>query len=116
MAPTPIDTTMIFAGGRQFPAAELGLLSPPYPMVINTRNLTPDPTGLAGFTATDIKNAISLGKDPMGNAVCAATHGSGISPYAGLDPADLDDIVNYLMSLAPIHNDTSPNCAGPMVP
>src|SRR5579883_875054 len=33
-APTPIDTTKLFSGGRIFTAAQLGLMSPPYPMMI----------------------------------------------------------------------------------
>jgi mono/diheme cytochrome c family protein len=111
-----LDQDRFFVGGRQFPAEALGLPVPPYPPLINTRNLTRDATGLMDFSTDDIKNAISKGKDKMGNAVCAATHGSTTSPYAALDPSDLDDIANYVFSLPAVVNDTSPNCAGPPVP
>jgi mono/diheme cytochrome c family protein len=112
----PIDLTKTFEGGRQFPKEQLGLLDPSYPPIINSRNLTPDATGLMGYSIMDIENAIAKGKDPMGNAVCAATHGSQISPYAALEQGDLDDIAAYVAALPPAVNDTSPNCAGPPVP
>jgi mono/diheme cytochrome c family protein len=114
--PQPIDMSRPFAGGRVFPKEALGLLDPSYPANINVRNLTPHATGLAGFTVPQIKAAIADGKDPMGNAVCAGTHGSGISPYAALDPQDLTDIANYIASLPPIDNATGANCMGPPVP
>jgi mono/diheme cytochrome c family protein len=112
-----LDHTAYFTGGRVFTADQLGLPVPPYPMMINSRNLTSDQTtGIGTYTMKQIEDAITLGKDPQGDAVCAATHGSGISPYAGLTPSDLDDITNYLMSLPAVVHDTSPNCQGPMVP
>ena len=118
MDPIPLDVTKYYQGGRQFTAEQLGLstVGGAYPPVINTRNLTPDATGLMGWTALELKNAISKGKDQMGKAVCAATHGGVTATYAALAPADLDDIVSYLQSLAPKVNDTSPNCQGPAVP
>ena len=33
--------------------------------------------------------------------MCAATHGGVISPYAALEPQDLDDIVEYILNLPP---------------
>lgn len=112
----PIDMARPYGGGRMFPAPDLGLLVPPYPPIIATRNLTPHATGLQGFTVAQIKAAIADGKDRDGNAVCAGTHGSMISPYAALDPQDLEDIATYISTLPPIDNDTGENCAGPPVP
>ncbi len=125
MDPFELDETKFFAGGETFSAEQLGLKGPaesgPYPATINSRNLTPDATGLPQTGATawstqQIKDAITKGKDQMGNAVCAATHGGVTATYAALEPQDLTDIVSFLQSLAPIVNDTSPNCAGPPVP
>ncbi len=116
--PQPIDPTRAFTGGRAFRKEDLGLVQPgfSYPATINTRNLTSDATGLMGWTVDQIKAAIAEGKDRNGNAVCAATHGSLISPYAALDPQDLTDIANYIASLPPVANATLPNCEGPPVP
>ena len=115
-SPIFIDMSRPFAGGRLWTPLDLGLQSPPYPTTIHTRNITPDATGIFNFSKNDIKKAIAEGKDKMGNAVCAATHGSGISPFAALDTQDLDDIAEYIFHLPPIHNDTVPDCAGPPVP
>jgi mono/diheme cytochrome c family protein len=114
--PLPIDMTRPFAGGRVFFAQDLGLQTPQYPAMVHVRNITPDVTGIANFSKAELKRAIAEGKDKMGNAVCAATHGSGISPYAGLDKQDLDDIVEYIYNLPAIANPTTPDCAGPPVP
>jgi cytochrome c553 len=117
--PRPIDATKFYSGGRPFFSADLGLPSPPYPAFPNpifTRNLTPHATGLMSWTVPQIKSAIALGKDRDGNAVCAGTHGSLVSPYAALDEGDLDDIANYIASLSPVDHDTGTNCAGPPVP
>ena len=116
MAAIPLDTTKFFQGGRVFSKEQLGLTASTYPAFINTRNLTPDATGLMGWTTQQLKDAISKGKDQMGKAVCAATHGGVTASYAALEPNDLDDIVSYLQSLAPAANDTSPDCMGPPVP
>jgi mono/diheme cytochrome c family protein len=110
-----VDLSRPFAGGRLFPAEALGLPVPPYPQIVYTRNLTPHATGLGGWNAGQIKDAIVKGTDRDGNSVCAATHGSFTSPYAALEPGDLDDIVNYLLALPPIDHDTMVNCEGPPV-
>src|SRR5262249_53926225 len=111
-----IDLTKAYQGGRIFTKEQLGLLDASYPDIIYSRNVTPDATGLAGWTMQQIEDAISKGKDQMGNAVCAATHGSMISPYAALEQADLDDITTYIMTLPPAVHDTGSDCAGPAVP
>ena len=114
--PRLIDMSKPWTGGRMFLREQLGLVDPSYPAMIFTRNLTPDATGLMGWTVPQISDAIARGKDRDGDAVCAATHGSMISPYAALDPQDLEDISNYLASLPAVANDTGANCAGPPVP
>ncbi len=116
--PQPIDVTRPFAGGRVFRKEDLGLVAPGfnYPATITVRNLTQHPTGLQGWTIAEIKDAIANGKDRDGKAVCAGTHGSLISPYAALEPQDLNDIATYIASLPPIDNATGTNCEGPTVP
>jgi mono/diheme cytochrome c family protein len=124
----PLDFTKSFGGGRVFPKEALGLIDASYPAWIATRNLTTHATGLGGWTPQQIKLAIAEGRDRDNNAVCAATHGGAISPYAALTQQDLDDIVQYIANLPPVENDTAAqtcpppvsgpcgNCAGPPVP
>jgi mono/diheme cytochrome c family protein len=112
-----IDQTKFFAGGRLFPKGALGLLDPSYPAFVVTRNITPDATGLMGWTRQQITNSIAIGKDPDGKAVCAATHGGLISPYAALTDQDLTDIVEYVYNLPPLANDTAAKfCPAPPIP
>ena len=112
----PIDLTMPLAGGRHFTNDQLGLPHPPYPVDIWTANLTPDKTGLMGWSQTDIINAFTKGVSKDKSGVCAATHGNNISPYAGLLPQDQMDIANYVMSLPPIANMRPMDCMGPPWP
>jgi mono/diheme cytochrome c family protein len=114
-----LNTAKAFAGGKVFPKTALGLVDPAntYPFQIVTRNLTPDATGLMGWTKDQIKAAIGQGKDRDGNGVCAATHGGLTSPYAALEPQDLEDIAEYVRNLAPVVNDTAAeNCGLPPLP
>ncbi len=116
-----LNMDLAFAGGKVFPKGTLGLIDPSYPAVIATRNLTSDVTGLGGWSKAQIKAAIAEGRDRDNKAVCAATHGGVISPYAALEEQDLDDIVEYLASLPPIVNDTATdpaaaNCGPPPMP
>jgi len=100
------DFTKAFGGGRIWPADALGYPSPPFPPFIYTSNLTPDETGLAGYTHADIVKVMKEGVTPdkgMGpEGVCAPTHSGPSSPYAGLTDEDLSDIAHYLLSLPPV--------------
>jgi mono/diheme cytochrome c family protein len=111
-----IDVSKAYQGGRFFTKEQLGLLDASYPETIYSRNITPDATGIGGWTKEQVETAIADGKDLMGNAVCAATHGSMVSPYAALTQEDLDDITAYIMNLPPQAHDTGSDCAGPPVP
>jgi len=118
-----LDYTRAFGGGRVFPKEALGLIDSSYPALVMTRNLTPDATGLMGWTREQIKLTIADGRDRTNNQVCAATHGGAISPYAALEPQDLDDIVEYIYNLPAVALNTTTcpepgcgDCAGPPVP
>lgn len=115
-----LDMTKAFGGGKVFAKGQLGLVDTAgnaYPNRIITRNLTPDATGLMGWTKDQIKDAINNGKDRDGDGVCAATHGGLTSPYAALEDQDLEDIAEYLVSLPPVVHDTAAkNCGLPPLP
>jgi len=107
------DFTKVFGGGRGFPAALFGYPVPPYPDVIFTSNLTPDATGLDGYTREDVVRVMKEGLDKMGDGVCAPTHSGPSSPYAGLTDEDLDDIASFILSLPPVDNEIPADCMGP---
>src|SRR5262249_37430289 len=57
------DKSKFFGGGRVFTQEQLGLVDPAFPLAIATRNITPDPTGIGGWTKQQISDAIAKGKD-----------------------------------------------------
>lgn len=71
---------------------------------IESANLTPDPTGLAGWTAPQILTAIKTAKDNMGRSIC------GMRAVSGLIDEDATDIANYLQAIPPVANTIAPTC------
>lgn len=90
-----LDTTnRAFSGGRDFPLGPLG--------TIYSRNLTSDKeTGLGKWTDDEIKTALRTGKTPSGHILFP------LMPYptfTHMAESDMDDLIAYLRSLAPISN------------
>ena len=108
-----LDVSKIFGGGRAFPAALFGYPVPPYPEIIFTSNLTPDPSGLEDYEQADIIRVMKEGVDKQGDGVCAPTHSGPSSPYAGVTDEDVTDIANYILSLPPVDNMAPMDCMGP---
>jgi mono/diheme cytochrome c family protein len=71
---------------------------------IESANLTPDTTGLKGWTAPQILTAIKTAKDNMGRSIC------GMRAVAGLTDEDATDIANYLQAIPPVANTIAPTC------
>jgi mono/diheme cytochrome c family protein len=123
MTPGMLDFDLNFAlaGNRVLPTVELlGYPVPPFPETIYSANLTPDATGLEGWTKEDIvrvmKDGILTNDEGVDEGVCAPTHAGQSSPYAGLTDGDLDDIATYLLSLDPVANARTEDCTAAPVP
>ncbi|MCC7538283.1 MAG: hypothetical protein IT379_18805 [Deltaproteobacteria bacterium] len=98
----------LFAGGEGFPAALLGVPSPPFPEVIFTRNLTPDATGIQGWTAIQVARALAEGIDEEGQGLCPPM------PRFGMTEEDRLAIGTYLTTLAPVASPMPiPECVPP---
>jgi mono/diheme cytochrome c family protein len=109
----PIDTARLFAGGRVFASASLGLPVPPYPAEIMTPNLTPDATGSGTLSVEDIVRAIRTGIDEDGNRLCPPMPSGPMLPFAGITEDDARDIAIYLKSIAPIATTGITECTPP---
>jgi mono/diheme cytochrome c family protein len=108
-----LDTTKLFAGGEDFPIAELGLPQPPFPNDIYSANVTPDSTGIMGWTAQNVVDVLHKGTDKNGVPLCPPMpFGTAMSmgDYGGLTPQDSLDIGNYITTLAPIAQDNGQLC------
>jgi len=89
-----VDTARLYAGGPQT------WDTPEY--TVKGSNITPDKqTGIGGWSATDVKRALSQGKRPNGQQV------SPQMPYAFYKifaPADLDAVAAYLLQVPAVPN------------
>lgn len=109
----PIALDKIYAGGRSFPSASLGLMSPPFPMMIYSSNLTPDVNGLQDWTAEDIRAALKDGIDRDGQGICPPMPSGPHGAYAGLKDEDALAMGHYLLSIPAVNNGVIEGCAAP---
>jgi hypothetical protein len=106
MAPVPLDTDMLFAGGEEF---DLG-----FPVVPVSKNLTSDEaTGLGKWDAADIVKVLKQGTAKDGTGICPPMPVGPMGAFAGLTDADALDIANYIKSLPAIDNKIVDMCAFP---
>ena len=102
---TPTDangariTSKAFQGGRKF-----GTTPPAYAF-----NLTPDATGLLGWTTADIVRVLKQGIDKDGFGICGPMPVGPKGAYGALTDGDALDIANYLLSLPPVANTMIPS-------
>jgi mono/diheme cytochrome c family protein len=116
MAPVPIDVKGLFAGGREFVAAEIGLPSPPFPEVIVSHNVTPDKTGIAGFTPEQVRTVLKQGTDEEGDGICPPMPSGPMGAFANLTDEDALAIGVYLTTIEPIANPIKSVCTPPPPP
>lgn len=118
-SPFELNTDKLFQGGNVFSRDALGL-PPVFPAAIYTRNLTPDATGIQGWTAQMVRDAIKLGQDEDGQPLCPPMPAGPMGPLGNMTDEDALAIGQYLVHLAPGKNpDTGtpfPECNVPGPP
>jgi mono/diheme cytochrome c family protein len=90
------DVTKAFAGGRKFQAVGS--------KTATSTNITPDATGIAGWSADDIAQSIKTNTEKGTNRVLCDAMPGGPGRMGDMTDADLQDIGNYLSTIAPIAN------------
>jgi mono/diheme cytochrome c family protein len=93
-SPLHIDETKAFQGGKTSTISSDG-----GSMMFQASNLTPDATGVQGWSTDDIVTAIIGGKDQLGFTLCP--------PMRANDAITVEDataIADYLKTLAPVAN------------
>jgi len=108
-AEEPLDLTRVFAGGRTFSSRDW-VVPAPVPPVVYSQNITPDPTGIAGWSANDVAHVLLEGTPPSGSALCRPMPSGPYGALGGLSPQDAHAIGVYLTTLAPIAGDNPPQC------
>jgi mono/diheme cytochrome c family protein len=107
---SPLDTDRLFAGGRALGTGEWG--GDAATGIVLSTNLTPDATGLDGWSVQDVATAITTGVAPNGATLCAPMTTHAGAAFAGLTSDDATAIATYLTTLAPIANDGVTSCSG----
>jgi mono/diheme cytochrome c family protein len=93
--PLGVDLTKAWAGGKSIPDG---------PIMIQSANITPDATGIGGWTVNDVVQTLKTDMEKgTGEKLCAPMNG-GPNGFGGLADADLTDIGQFLTTLAPIAN------------
>jgi hypothetical protein len=100
-----------FQGGEEFGRDALGL-PPIFPEVIYSANLTPDATGIKGYSVQNIVNAIKKGQDPdqNGSPLCPPMPAGPMGAFGGMTTEDATDIAHYLLSIPPGKNMIPGDC------
>jgi len=109
----PVDITKAFSGGRNFPTAALGIPSPPFPETITSLNITPDSSGIMGWSVADVMKVLAMGIDNKGNPLCPPMPFGPMGAFGSLKAADATDIASYVTNLPPISNPGLQLCVAP---
>jgi hypothetical protein len=109
-ATQPLDLSRAFAGGRAFSSRDWGVPSPA-PPVVYSYDVTPDPTGIEGWTASDVASLLLEGTVPGGGALCRPMPSGPTGALGGLSPQDARAIGVYLTTIAPVAGDNVPQCS-----
>ncbi|MCU1277166.1 MAG: putative diheme cytochrome c-553, partial [bacterium] len=91
-APLGLDVSKAYAGGRSFGGG------------LKSANLTPDATGLAGWTTAEIIATLKTNKEKGTGVMLLAPMAGGLDGFGGLFDTDLNDLAAYLHTLPPVVN------------
>lgn len=90
--PAGLDVAKAYAGGRSFGGA------------LKSANLTPDATGLAGWTIADIVATLKTDKEKGTGVTLSPTMPGGPDGFGGLTDPDLNDLAEFIHTLPPVMN------------
>ena len=97
--PLHIDATKAFQGGKLVNTTVSGTAK-----TVQSSNLTPDATGIMGWTAAQVATAITTAKDNTGATIC------GMRALANMTSGDATDIGSYLLGIPPVANAITMTC------
>jgi mono/diheme cytochrome c family protein len=105
----PLDLTRVFGGGRAFSSHDW-VVPAPAPPVVWSYDVTPDPTGIAGWTADDVAGVLAEGKTPGGTELCRPMPAGPVGALGALTQQDAHDIGEYLTTIPPVPGGVVPTC------
>jgi mono/diheme cytochrome c family protein len=107
-----LDLASAFAGSRAFSRASLGLPDL-FPEIIYSANITPDETGIIGYSVDDIVEVLKSGETPTGAGLCPPMPAGQMAAFGGLTDEDAADIGEFVLGLAPIEKVIPNDCSPP---
>jgi len=90
--PLGLDVAKAYAGGRSFGGG------------LKSSNLTPDATGLAGWTIADLVATLKTNQEKGTGVMLESTMPGGPNLFGGLADADLQDLAQFIHTLPPVVN------------
>ena len=90
--PLGLDVGKAYAGGRSFGGG------------VQSANLTPAATGLAGWSMADLIATLKTGKEKGTGVLLLPSMPGGPEAFGGLPDSDLGDLAAYLQTLPPVVN------------
>jgi mono/diheme cytochrome c family protein len=112
-APQPLATDRLFAGGRGFSKKDWTVRDPNAPPIVFSYNITPDDSGIGGWTPSAVATLLKQGTDDEGKPICRPMPAGPDGAHGSLTEADALDIGFYLTTLAPIASGDIPQCPVP---
>ena len=93
--PLGLDVAKAYAGGRPFTVGNV---------TVQSANLTPDASGLGGWTAADVVATLETDRDKGTGAQLCKPMPGGPDGFGGLPDGDLTDLANYVHTLPAVAN------------
>jgi mono/diheme cytochrome c family protein len=109
-ASSPLALDRLFAGGRGFSKKDWSVTQANAPPIVFSYNITPDDSGIAGWTPDMVVTLLKKGTDDQGAAICRPMPAGPDGAHGALTDSDAQDIGFYITTLAPIASGDIPLC------
>lgn len=109
-ASQPLALDRLFAGGRGFSAKEWVVTDKGATPIVFSYNITPDESGIKGWTPQQVVDLLKTEKDDQHQPVCRPMPGGPDGSHGGLTDDDALDIGWYLTTIPAIDSGDIPQC------
>jgi mono/diheme cytochrome c family protein len=109
-AAQPLVLDRLFAGGRGFSKRDWAITEPAAPPIVFSYNITPDVSGIEGWTPELVAILLKKGTDDEGQRICRPMPAGPNGAHGALTDADAIDIGWYITTLPPVASGDIPQC------
>jgi mono/diheme cytochrome c family protein len=112
-AAQPLALDRLFSGGRGFSKRDWTITDPNAPPIVFSYNITPDDSGIGGWTPDAVATLLKKGTDDQGQRICRPMPAGPDGAHGALTDADALDIGVYLTTIPKIVAGDVPQCPMP---